>query len=97
MEIHRRPQPGVKSFWARWGSLAVKNGTQQRNWESPDERSKIAHIIIPWSELNDVQTELYVGPSGCHLGVNNTPDTFFFLQSVLAHSGNFVKDAHSDM
>jgi hypothetical protein len=40
--------------------------------ESADRRSKIAQIFLPWSKANDVLTELRGGPSGIHLGVNET-------------------------
>jgi hypothetical protein len=64
--------PTYKSYWARWKSLAVRNGILEHNWESANGRSKIAQIVIPRSRVKDVLAELHDGPSGGPLGVNKT-------------------------
>jgi hypothetical protein len=64
--------PTYKTYWTQWKSLAVRNGTLKRRWESTDIRSKIAQLILPRSRVNNVLTKLNGGPSGGHLGVNKT-------------------------
>jgi hypothetical protein len=64
--------PLYKSYWAQWNSLTVRNGILERNWESANDRSKIAQIVVPRSRVKDVLTELHDGPSGGQLGVNKT-------------------------
>jgi hypothetical protein len=61
-----------KNYWAQWKSFAVRNGILERNWESANGRSQIAREVIPRSRVKDVLTELYSGPSGGHLGINQT-------------------------
>jgi hypothetical protein len=51
-----------KSYWAQWTLLSVRNGILQRNWESPNRRSQVAQVIIPWSRLKDVLMQLHSGP-----------------------------------
>jgi hypothetical protein len=62
--------PTYKSYWALWKSLAVRNGILERNWESANGRSQITQIVLPWSRVNDVLTELHGVLSGGHLDVN---------------------------
>jgi hypothetical protein len=93
VETGRRPEwkditdrsPTYKSYWAQWKSLAVRNGILEHNWESANGRSKIAQIILPWSRVKDVLTELHDGSSGGHLGVNKTLNKvrqrFYWLQA----------------
>jgi hypothetical protein len=57
-----------KSYWARWKLLAVRNGILKHNWESANDRSQIAQIVLPRSRVKDVLTELHSGSSGDHLG-----------------------------
>jgi hypothetical protein len=80
VETGRRPEwkdiagrnPVYKSCWAKWKSLAVRNGVLELNRESANGRSKVAQTALPRSKVEDVLTELPGGPSGRDLGVNNT-------------------------
>jgi hypothetical protein len=53
-----------KSYWAQWKSLAVRNCTIERNWDSANGRSQIAQIVQPRSRLKDVLTERHGGSQG---------------------------------
>jgi hypothetical protein len=78
--------PTYKSYWAQWKSLFVTKGILERNWESANGLSKIPQIVVPWSRVKDVLTELYDGPSRGHLGVNKTLNKvrqrFYWLQAI---------------
>lgn len=50
----------------------MRNGILERKWESPNGLSKIGQIVLPWSTVKDVLTELHGGSSGGHLSVKNT-------------------------
>jgi hypothetical protein len=58
----------IKSYWAQWKSLAVRNNTLECNWESANGLSKMAQIIPPWK--NHVPTELHGELSGGLLALN---------------------------
>jgi hypothetical protein len=47
-ERHRRPQPHIQNrrYWAKWKSLAVRNGILERHWQS-NGRPIIAQIVLP--------------------------------------------------
>jgi hypothetical protein len=64
--------PTYKTYWAQWKSLAVRNGTLERTWESANGRYQIAQIVLPRRKEKDVLTELHGGSSGGHLGDNKT-------------------------
>jgi hypothetical protein len=63
----------------------MRKGMLERHWESLDRRLKIAQIVLPRCRMNDVLTELHGGPSGGHVGVNNTLDEvwqkYYWLQA----------------
>jgi hypothetical protein len=77
--------PTYKSYWAQWKSLAVRNDILEHNWESANGRVTVAQIVLPWSKVKDVLTELQDEPSGGHLGINKTLNKvrqrFYWLQA----------------
>jgi hypothetical protein len=72
MESIADRSPMYKSYWAQWKSLAMRNGMLEHNWESANGRSTIAQIVISWSKVEDMLTELHDGLSGGHPGINKT-------------------------
>lgn len=68
------PKPKYKRYWAQWKSLAMRNGMLEHHWEFPDRQLKIAQLILTWSKMKDMLTELHDGPLGGHLGVKKTLD-----------------------
>jgi hypothetical protein len=65
MERHRPPQPHIQKF-------SVRNRVLECKLESANERCQLAQIILPWSRVKGVLTELHGGWSGGHMGVNRT-------------------------
>jgi hypothetical protein len=52
--------PTYKNYWAKWKSLAVRNGILQRHWKFADGRSKITQRVLLQSSVNDVPSNYMV-------------------------------------
>jgi hypothetical protein len=63
----------------------VRNGILERHWESADELSKIAQIVLPRSRVNSVLTKLLTELSRGHLGgnkaLNKVRQRYYWLQA----------------
>ena len=66
--------PLLKSYWAQWDSLLIKDGCLYRKWESEDGKSHRNLIVVPDSKIRDVLSEFHDGPSGGHLGIAKTAE-----------------------
>jgi len=82
MEAGQRPEwgdisdrgPVYKNCWAQWNSFMLKDGVQERLWESAEGKEKTAQIVIPHSNMKEVLAEMHGDTSGGHLGVNKIID-----------------------
>jgi hypothetical protein len=74
-----------KSYRAQLKSQVVTNRIIKRHRKATDGWSKIAQIVLPQRRVNEVLTELHVGQSGGHLGVNKTlnkvQQRYYWLQA----------------
>ncbi|XP_073815088.1 uncharacterized protein [Musca autumnalis] len=59
----------LKSYWAQWNSLLLKDGSLYRRWESEDGKTKRNLIVVPDSKVKEILTEFHHGTSGWHLGI----------------------------
>jgi hypothetical protein len=76
--------PTYKGYWAKWKSLAVRDGILKRHWESTNGQSKAAHVLLPRCKVKEVLAKLHGGPSGGCLDFNKTLDKvrqrYYWLQ-----------------
>lgn len=61
--------PVVKSYWAQWDSLILKDGVLKRVLDESETREQ---LIIPRSRVPEILRHLHDGAGGGHLGVTKT-------------------------
>jgi transposase InsO family protein len=79
-ESDRRPEYGditaesymVKSLWAQWSKLLLKDGVLCRAWELEDSNNVAYQVVMPLSERRFLLEQAHDAKTGGHLGVTKT-------------------------
>lgn len=62
----------TKAYWAKWDSLALKEGVLYHRWESPERGKEIWQLVLPTALRAGVLKLLHDSQAGGHLGVSKT-------------------------
>ena len=64
--------PTVKSYWAQWDRLSLREGVLYRQWESASGDKEHWQLIVPQSLKDDVLRQVHDSPTAAHLGKKKT-------------------------
>ena len=64
--------PVVRSLWAQWGRLELRDNVLYRRWEDDVGNVTSFQIVVPQVLVHDVLHALHGGVGGGHLGISKT-------------------------
>jgi len=81
-ELNRKPlfqdlaslDSSAKIYLSYWDALFLKNGVLYKKWESPNSKSEILQVVVPYNRINQILITAHDSPSGGHFGINKTLD-----------------------
>lgn len=59
----------IKSYWAQWESLKIKDGLLMRSFELDSIGNERLQLVVPKSRVKAVLERLHDGTSGGHFGI----------------------------
>ena len=59
---------GVKTLWAQWDQLKVKDGVLYKQWRTPEDGHLIWQLVVPKCLVPEILLSLHDSPTGGHLG-----------------------------
>ena len=66
--------PLVKTYWARWEALSMRNGVLYRRWELDAGDEVTWKLVVPKSLSGEVLGQLHNFPTAGYLGIRKTTD-----------------------
>jgi len=52
----------------------LRNGVLYKKWESPNSKSEVLQVVVPYNRINQILITAHDSPSGGHFGINKTLD-----------------------
>jgi len=79
-ELNRKPlfqdlaslDSSAKIYLPYWDALFLKDGVLYKKWKSPNSKSEILQVVVPYNRINQILITAYDLPSG-HFGINKNP------------------------